>query len=59
MSQCGKQEVASCGIPDLERIIRESRIHFDIQTVKWGKDGEEDSHSPAQITPLAGNRQQG
>ncbi|MDR1455724.1 MAG: ABC transporter permease [Tannerella sp.] len=52
--QMESDKVASYGIPDLERIIRESRIRFDIQTVKWGKDGEEESHSPALITRLAG-----
>jgi ABC-2 type transport system permease protein len=30
---------ASFNIPNLDEIIRASRVNFDIQTVKWGKDG--------------------
>ena len=30
---------ASFNIPNLEEIIQSSRVHMDVQTIKWGKDG--------------------
>ena len=30
---------ASYNIPNLEEIIRNSRVNIDVQTIKWGKDG--------------------
>ncbi|MDR2041175.1 MAG: ABC transporter permease [Tannerella sp.] len=39
--QMESDKLASYHIPDLDRIIRESRIHFEIPTLKWGKDGDE------------------
>lgn len=34
-----QEKIASFQIPDLDRIIRESRINFRVATVKWGNDG--------------------
>jgi ABC-2 type transport system permease protein len=51
--QMERDKLASYRIPDLDRIIRESRIHFEIPTVKWGKDGGE-SRSSALVAHLAG-----
>jgi ABC-2 type transport system permease protein len=44
--QMESDKLASYRIPDLDRMIRESRIHFEIPVVKWGKDGEESRSSP-------------
>jgi ABC-2 type transport system permease protein len=30
---------ASFNIPDLDKIIEESRVHIEVPTIKWGKDG--------------------
>jgi hypothetical protein len=35
------EKMASYNIPDLKQIIAESKIKFNIQTVKWGDDGSE------------------
>lgn len=45
--QIEKDKLASFNIPDLENIIRESKVNFRIQTYKWGKDGQESSSSAA------------
>jgi ABC-2 type transport system permease protein len=34
-----KEKRASFNIPDLDEIIENSRVHIDVQTIKWGKDG--------------------
>jgi ABC-2 type transport system permease protein len=34
-----KEKIESYKIPDLEKIISESRIRVDVQTYKWSKDG--------------------
>lgn len=34
-----QQKLASHNIPDLEKIINESKVNLDIKTVKWGEDG--------------------
>ncbi|MDR2919813.1 MAG: ABC transporter permease [Tannerella sp.] len=45
--QIESDKLASFQIPDLENIIKESRVNFNIQTIKWGKDGTESSSSAA------------
>jgi ABC-2 type transport system permease protein len=43
---------ASFNIPDLDRIIKESRVHIEVPTIKWGKDGtatESSSHMVSAI----------
>jgi len=45
--QIESDKLASFHIPGLENIIRESRVSFNIQTYKWGKDGKESSSSTA------------
>jgi len=51
--QIERDKLASFQIPDLERIIEDSRVSFDIRTVKWGKDGAE-SDSSTMAAHLAG-----
>ncbi|MDR0758356.1 MAG: ABC transporter permease [Tannerella sp.] len=48
-----QDKLASFQIPDLERIIEESRVSFNIHTIKWGKDGSEHVSSTL-ITQLTG-----
>ena len=43
--QLESDKLISFQIPDLEQIIKESRVNFQIQTIKWGKDGTESSSS--------------
>ena len=43
--QMESDKLASFQIPDLDKIIQESRIQFQIQTIKWAKDGSESSSS--------------
>ena len=43
--QMESDKLASFQIPDLDKIIEESRVQFQIQTIKWGKDGSESSSS--------------
>lgn len=45
--QLESDKLASFQIPDLENIIKKSRVNFSIQTIKWGKDGTESSSSAA------------
>lgn len=45
--QLESDKLASFQIPDLENIIKRSRVNFSIQTIKWGKDGTESSSSAA------------
>lgn len=45
--QLESDKLASFQIPDLENIIKKSRVNFNIQTIKWGKDGTESSSSAA------------
>ncbi len=40
-----KEKLDSYNIPDLQNIIKECTIPFDIQTVKWEEDGTESSSS--------------
>jgi ABC-2 type transport system permease protein len=48
-----QDKLASFQIPDLEKIIEESRVSFNIQTVKWKEDGSEHVSS-ALIAQLSG-----
>ena len=43
--QMESDKLASFQIPDLDKIIKDSRVQFQIQTIKWGKDGSESSSS--------------
>ena len=43
--QMESEKLASFQIPDLDKIINESRVQFQVQTIKWGKDGSETSSS--------------
>ena len=43
--QMESDKLASFQIPDLDKIIEESRVQFRIQTIKWGQDGSESSSS--------------
>jgi len=43
--QLENDKLASFQIPDLKQIIDDSRVQFQIQTIKWGKDGSEVSSS--------------
>ena len=44
---------ASFNIPNLEEIIKESRVSVDIQTIKWSKDGTA-TESSSEITSVIG-----
>ncbi len=48
------EKLASFNIPNLKEIIKESRIKFNVQTIKWGADGQENRSSSlvASITGL-------
>jgi len=43
--QMEADKLASFQIPDLAQIINDSRVNFQIQTIKWGKDGSQTSSS--------------
>lgn len=51
--QLESEKLASFDIPNLEEIIKESKIDFDIQTIKWSKDGGE-STSSATVASIVG-----
>ncbi|MDR1814392.1 MAG: ABC transporter permease [Tannerella sp.] len=44
---------ASFNIPNLDEIIENSRVNIDIQTIKWGKDGEA-KESSSEIASVIG-----
>ena len=44
---------SSFNIPNLDDIIRDSRVNLDIQTIKWGKDGAA-TESSSELTGLIG-----
>jgi ABC-2 type transport system permease protein len=48
-----KEKRASFNIPNIDEIIEKSRIHIDVQTIKWGKDGTESESSP-EISSIIG-----
>ncbi|MDR1780299.1 MAG: ABC transporter permease [Tannerella sp.] len=43
--QIENDKLASYNIPDLDKIIEDSRVSFNIQTVKWSDDGSETESS--------------
>jgi len=45
IKQMESDKLASFEIPDLQQIIDDSRVQFQIQTIKWSKDGTESSSS--------------
>ena len=44
---------ASFNIPNLDEIIKNSRVYLDIQTIKWGRDGTA-TESSSEITSVIG-----
>ncbi len=44
-----KEKIESYNIPELERIIHESKVTFDVQTVKWDENGHETNSSAEAI----------
>ncbi|WP_455640090.1 ABC transporter permease [Parabacteroides sp.] len=51
--QIEDDKLASFNIPNLKEIIQESKIKFNIQTIKWGEDGQENASS-ATVTSIVG-----
>lgn len=51
--QLEEEKLASFNIPNLKEIISESKINFDIQTIKWSIDGEE-TISSAMVASIVG-----
>ncbi|MDR0994838.1 MAG: ABC transporter permease [Tannerella sp.] len=47
------EKLASFNIPNLKEIIRESKVNFSVQTIKWDANGSE-THSSAQINSIIG-----
>lgn len=47
------ERLASYQIENLKQIIEESKVHFDVKTVKWGDDGSEKSTS-AEVASILG-----
>lgn len=45
--QLEDDKLASFNIPNLKEIISESKVSFNIQTIKWGEDGKEQVSSAA------------
>lgn len=43
--QIEREKLASFQIPNLQEIIRESRVDFNVQTIKWAEDGSENASS--------------
>ena len=48
-----EDKIASFNIPNLETIIKESKIDFDIKTIKWSDDGSEKETS-SQLASIIG-----
>ncbi|MDD4515056.1 ABC transporter permease [Massilibacteroides sp.] len=48
-----EEKMASFNIPNLKEIIKESKINFDVQTIKWGTDGKE-SKSSSMVASITG-----
>lgn len=46
-------KLATFDIPNLKEIIEESKVNFDIQTIKWGEDGTEQVSS-SQVASMVG-----
>lgn len=51
--QLETEKLASFNIPNLQEIIRESKINFNVQTIKWSEDGQE-SASSATVASVIG-----
>lgn len=51
--QLESEKLASFNIPNLKEIIQESKINFNVQTIKWGEDGKE-SVSSATVASVIG-----
>ncbi|WP_302572594.1 ABC transporter permease [Parabacteroides goldsteinii] len=51
--QLESEKLASFNIPNLKEIIRESKINFNVQTIKWSEDGKE-SASSATVASIIG-----
>lgn len=47
------EKLASFNIPNLDQIIKESKVSYDIKTVKWDEDGSEKSTS-AEVASILG-----
>lgn len=48
-----EEKMASYNIPNLKEIIQESKIKFDVQTIKWSADGTE-SRSSSMVASITG-----
>ncbi|MDR1525509.1 MAG: ABC transporter permease [Tannerella sp.] len=48
-----KEKRASFNIPNIDEIIENSRVHIDVQTIKWGKDGTA-SESSSEMSSIIG-----
>lgn len=51
--QLEEEKLASFNIPNLKEIIQESKITFEVQTIKWSEDGKE-SASSATVASIIG-----
>lgn len=51
--QLESEKLASFNIPNLQEIIKESKINFNVQTIKWSEDGQE-STSSAMVASVIG-----
>lgn len=51
--QLETEKLASFNIPNLQEIIKESKINFNVQTIKWSEDGQE-STSSATVASVIG-----
>lgn len=51
--QLETEKLASFNIPNLQEIIKESKINFNVQTIKWSEDGQE-SASSATVASVIG-----
>lgn len=51
--QLESEKLASFNIPNLKEIIQESKINFNVQTIKWSEDGQE-STSSATVASVIG-----
>lgn len=52
--QIESDKLASFQIPNLQEIIRESRVDFTVQTIKWGEDGSETASSATVASMIGG-----
>lgn len=51
--QMETEKLASFNIPNLQEIIKDSKINFNVQTIKWSEDGQE-STSSAMVASVIG-----